>query len=434
MSGIVRARIPLLVAIITALLTNVAPALAAGTGTISGTVFLDVNRDGVRQESEDILAGKRIYLFAADGSYLKNALTDSSGRYAFAGLSNADYRVQYGSADWWDLWAEWVPSTLESIRPKAEVSLLGAASVDFGWRRIVRSTDPAAPISMLRAPNGLTIKSYNDAVTAADIYDAYMQGALHGAEAGATTIHFDLNTGDYCVSSTVQVNGKYGQFSAGCNINFLRWLDSGDQIFFHEYGHTWADYHAFIVQQDPKLTRYLAARGIDPHDPRLGTSHAWSRFELLAEDFRQLFGSPNARLRAQENRDLPAAGDVPGLGGFLSTEFMRIPTPNDPPVDPPPASLLVVDDLAVSPDPVKQTGAVSYQLSTTASVTVTILNAKNSVIATLVGGKSMTGSQTVPWDRKDSNGRRVKAGSYRVEVDATNGSARSIVTQVFSVL
>jgi hypothetical protein len=89
MSGKVPARVALLVALLTMLQINVTPAVAAGTGTITGIAFLDDNRDGVRQESEDVLPGRRIYLFGADGSYLKNVLTDSSGRYSFTGLADA---------------------------------------------------------------------------------------------------------------------------------------------------------------------------------------------------------------------------------------------------------------------------------------------------------------------------------------------------------
>jgi hypothetical protein len=47
---------------------------------------------------------------------------------------------------------------------------------------------------------------------------------------------------------------------------------------------------------------------------------------MLAEDYRQLFGSPNARLRGQENQDIPPAAEVPGLRVFLSTTFMGADT------------------------------------------------------------------------------------------------------------
>ena len=86
---------------------------------------------------------------------------------------------------------------------------------------------------------------------------------------------------------------------------------SGDRTLFHEYGHAWSLYNAYLVQQDPALTAYLRARGL-LGDPRLGTSYAWDPRELIAEDYRQLFGSPNAQLGGQINRDVPLAKESPG--------------------------------------------------------------------------------------------------------------------------
>ncbi len=146
-----------------------------------------------------------------------------------------------------------------------------------------------------------------------------------GDEAGRTVIRFDIGSNDYCSSKTISVGSTYTELTTDCNVAYLRWLDTGDQILFHEYGHAWSNYYAYIVQQDPTLTSYLRARGIDPSDSRLGTSHAWSRHEMIAEDYRQLFGSPNAQLRVQENTDIPLAKDVPGLEEFLSSTFMRPP-------------------------------------------------------------------------------------------------------------
>jgi hypothetical protein len=246
--------------------------------------------------------------------------------YQFTGLADGGYTVEYDTVAWWDIWNDWVPDTTGSVSPDVEVHLSGSARVDFGWRPIVRSTDLNAPISTYTAPSGLRVRSMDDAVTARQVYDDLMQGTLFGAEASHTTIVFDYGTGDQAVAAIVQMNGVYTNFSVSCYVQYLRWLDTGDQIMFHEYGHAWSEYYDTMVQQDPnfpKFTSYLRARGIDPNDPRLGTSHAWTPSEMIAEDYRQLFGSPNAQLRGQENMDIPPAKDVPGLKQFLSTTFMQ---------------------------------------------------------------------------------------------------------------
>ena len=117
--------------------------------TLTGVAFKDLDRDGAWQPSEPVLADQEIHLFAATGPYLARAVTDAFGRYAFSDLADGDYRVAYDAPSWWALRQDWVPTTTASLEPARSVSLSGTASADFGWRPIVRSTDPNAPISAL---------------------------------------------------------------------------------------------------------------------------------------------------------------------------------------------------------------------------------------------------------------------------------------------
>ena len=118
----------------------------------------------------------------------------------------------------------------------------------------------------------------------------------------------------------VQSNGVYTSYHATVYVPYVSWLDSGDRTLFHEYGHAWSLYYAHIVQQDPTLSAYLEARGV-AGDARVGTSYGWDPKEMIAEDYRQLFGSPNARQGGQINTDLPPAQDVAGLAEFLRDTF-----------------------------------------------------------------------------------------------------------------
>jgi hypothetical protein len=72
------------------------------------------------------------------------------------------------------------------------------------------------------------------------------------------------------------------------------------------------------------LSAYLDARGL-LGDPRIGTSYAWNPKELIAEDYRQLFGTPGARSARPLNGEIAAAGDVPGLSAFLAGAFRSAP-------------------------------------------------------------------------------------------------------------
>jgi hypothetical protein len=330
----------LLVALSTVLGFVSTPAIASattGTGSISGTAFQDTNRNGVQDAGEPAMANQGIDLMDASGTNLVAfTSTDANGSYSFTGLSDGTYLVKYDPGSWWAIRSSWVPDTTGSVRPSVTVNLAGSAVVAFGWRPIVRSTDLAAPISSYVGPNGLQVKSYDDVVAAKDIYDDLMSGSIIGPEAATTTVLFDYSTSsDYTVESYTGGPGNYANYTASVYMAYMDWLQGGDQVLFHEYGHAWSLYYAYIVQQDSNLTAYLQARGI-LGDPRLGTSHAWTPRELIAEDYRQLFGSPNAQAAPQENTDLPPAAAVPWLKTFLATTFQQPPataSPLAPPAD-----------------------------------------------------------------------------------------------------
>jgi SdrD B-like domain len=318
-----------------------AAAGAQGTSSITGVAFKDTNRDGVKQPDEEALAGKRIHLFDGADAYLKNTLTDTSGGYVLSGLPDGRYQVHYGTSDWWELWQDWAPSTTGSELPRVIVQLSGTATADFGFRPIVRSTDIGAPISTYTSSEGLTVKSYNDVIEAKKVYDALMAGSLRGGEMPRTTIRFDYRPSNVCDISAVSANGAWGNYQANCYIGYVNWLNLGDNGLFHEYGHAWSLYHAYIIQQDPSLSSYLEARGL-AGDPRIGTSSKWSPMEMIAEDYRQLFGTAAAAAGAQDNGEIPRASEVPGLSEFLSGPFMQSALP--PPL-PPPTPKMHVGDL-----------------------------------------------------------------------------------------
>jgi hypothetical protein len=85
--------------------TNTLTTSVTTTGSISGTVFNDINGNGVRDTGEPGLSGWRVFLDAdndwAWDSTEKNFLSDASGNYSLTGLAAATYSVREVSPSGW---------------------------------------------------------------------------------------------------------------------------------------------------------------------------------------------------------------------------------------------------------------------------------------------------------------------------------------------
>lgn len=309
----------------------------AATGNVSGVAFKDLNRNQVMDPGEEPLAGIEIYLFDSTGRPILHAPTDATGRYQLLGAPAGVYTVHYDSSAWWNIWNDWVPTTTNgSLQPDINIQLTDAnpsATANFGWRPITRSTDVNAPITTMTAPNGLVVSSYDDVVSAQEVYNTIMQSTLHGDETKYTNVRFDFGQSNITRASFVKDPVKgYIDYQATVYLTYVSWVTSGDTSLIHEYGHAWSIYYNSIVQQDStNFTGYIKARGLTG-DSRLGTNSAWDVKEMIAEDYRQLFGTPNAVLRPQANSEIPIPSQVPGLKEYLMGDFMNKPA-TPPPSD-----------------------------------------------------------------------------------------------------
>lgn len=428
-----RARIRItvaLVALLTAASVIGSSGAAAATGTIAGVAFQDGNRNGALDADETPMPDQQLYLFDGAGqTYLGTTVTDGTGRYAFSGLADGSYRVDYAASAWQPLKTSWVPTTTGSVLPQHAVQLVGAATANFGWRPIVRSTTAGLPITSYTGPSGVRVESYTDAVSAQAVHGA-LDDALLGQEATSVLVRFDLGSDNSTSTGVQQSNGQYSSYNAVSYVTYGSWLDGGDQTLVHEYGHAWSLYFGLMVQQDSTLASYVRARGL-AGDARLDTSYTWSVREMIAEDYRQLFGSPNAAARAQANTEIPAASAVAGLRTFLQDSFRTAPVAGSTSTTSA-ASAPTVTGLTVSPQPVAKTATISFTLSSAAAVTVKVIDSSGAVVRTLLSDMAKASGQVgVTWDRKNSAGRRVAAGSYRVVVDATaSGATTSASTAV----
>jgi hypothetical protein len=171
----------------------------------------------------------------------------------------------------------------------------------------------------LITPEGVTIDVAPDVTnwTAQQIYDLLKPNAYELSRIGATlTIKVQNQIATQTTSSASSVGNppRYSNFSATI---YLRASNSSfsaspDAILTHEYGAVWTQYHLWISHAgnwDPYLTeRNLLG------SPLLDSNLNWSRTELIADDYRLLFGTTAAQNElAYINPYIPDPRSVVGL-------------------------------------------------------------------------------------------------------------------------
>jgi hypothetical protein len=336
------------------------PASAAGTGSISGVAFEDSNRNGVRDAGEATRSGEALNLFNAAGTAIAATTTAADGSYTFPNLAVGNYSVAYTPSAWRGVRNDFAPTTSSSTERPSLAATVPGSPVNFGWRRIVRSTTVGAPVSSFVGPQGLTVESYNDVTDARQLYDLLVQGTV-GREATNVVVRLDVSASTVTSTAVGASNGTYDVYSAVCYISWATWLDRGAAALAHEYGHAWSLYYAHLVQQDPTLAGYVRARGLEG-DARLGSTADWSPREMIAEDYRQLLGSPSGQPMAQANRDIPLASQVSGLADYLNGAFQQSNASPSPSPSPSPSA---TPEPTESPSP-----SASPSTTTTPSPTV----------------------------------------------------------------
>jgi hypothetical protein len=123
-------------------------------------------------------------------------------------------------------------------------------------------------------------------------------------------------------SSCVASMGDY--YSATISLKAVpgwTFYEQPDAVIAHEYGHAWT-LHAYFVLHAQDWSSYLDFRGLTGN-PLLDSSYNWSVEEIIADDYRLLFGSDLAISERPRhlNPYISDPRDVPGLADFLTTWF-----------------------------------------------------------------------------------------------------------------
>ena len=191
---------------------------------------------------------------------------------------------------------------------------------------VVKNTTPLPDgvVERMITPEGATIEIHSGATgwTAQQIYDLLKPNALDLDRLGPG-LKVKVQT-TYASATSASVSESGGVYSGYRATIYLQakagssFMTRPDFIMAHEYGHAWTLYHLYMSQSGD-WSPYLAARGLEG-DPRVDSSYNWSKDEMIADDYRMLFGTAAAVAQAGYiNSEAADPRTVPGLRDFLLT-------------------------------------------------------------------------------------------------------------------
>lgn len=266
-----------------------------------------------------------------DGSSLLGDLTVDGSASDDFGLAGVEVTVDGGTPDaasGADAWT--YPLSVAGLPPGAHEMTVtavdtsgnrGVASVGF----TVLQAEPGPWVT----PEGATIEITSAGAWTYAQIDSFLRASDVDLDllGPGLTIKVQDQYASQTVVSAAKTNGAYSSvrttiYLKGVNSNFA---SKPDAIMAHEYGHAWSLYHFYLDQQGD-WTSYLDARALTG-DSRLDSSYTWDRKEIIAEDYRLLFGSPLAisQMPNHMNTMLQDPRQVVGLGEFLAGSWRGRP-------------------------------------------------------------------------------------------------------------
>lgn len=185
----------------------------------------------------------------------------------------------------------------------------------------------------------------------------------------------------------------------------------------HEAGHVF--HNRYMPDGSSAWDEYKRLRGID--DPRFhdSASHAYRPKEILAEDFRVLFGGEDARLDGRvENVEIALPETVGGLESF----FARVASSTVASRKPVIAATSYPNPF--NPDTEIRVGVPADLVAENATVAVRIYSVSGALVKDLYAGRA-SGDFVVRWDGTDRAGNAVASATYYAAVQV--GEARETV-------
>jgi Bacterial Ig domain len=186
----------------------------------------------------------------------------------------------------------------------------------------VSNSAPAGYSEKLVTPEGATILIASNVTnfTAQQIYDLLKPNAYQlGLIGPHLTVRVQTTYNTFTTTSAGTSGGVYTSYSASMYLdassNSLL-LTRPDATIAHEYGAVWSMYHLYLTEQG-NWNPWLQARGL-LGNPLLDSSDVWSRGEMIADDYRMLFGTQAAQDQmGYVNTEVPDPRTVPGLKDFF---------------------------------------------------------------------------------------------------------------------
>jgi Bacterial Ig domain len=210
--------------------------------------------------------------------------------------SNRTYRPASGTTSWsYSLDTRGLANGTHTLNARA-VDLTG----NVAKASVVVTVANGTSNESLTTPEGVHI-TVNTAsgFSAAEMYRILKENAYELTLLGPmlTVVVNDTESADNATSACSSVAGGVPSctfrmgLNAGAGTSFA---SNPANLMAHEYGHVWAWYHVAYTNAGSYLP-YLQARHLDV-DPRLDSTYDMSRDELVADDYKILFGSADAQL------------------------------------------------------------------------------------------------------------------------------------------
>ncbi|MBD3221847.1 T9SS type A sorting domain-containing protein [bacterium] len=190
----------------------------------------------------------------------------------------------------------------------------------------------------------------------------------------------------------------------------------------HELGHVLC-WHA-VDGRPARWERYRELRGLGEQDDPASVPHAERHREIIAEDFRFLFGGELATISGTiENATLPLPDMVPGLRDLL-VEYLASAGHEDR-----------LQASTVYPNPCREQARVELSLATGSDKTIgaapvlEIYDVRGRLVRRVRDGGIANGRATVTWDGRGNDGRRAASGLYlyRIRAGRDLGSGRLLL-------